>query len=183
MVCHFLVLSAPPYEVNETGWGEFEVIIELVFRDSKIKPVKLFHLLKLYPLDALPSEQTLQLDAPPVLYERYDELLFLEPQTAYMSEVFANFEDNPSDYPAFHSVTSTLTDNTEEEERLCLMKALDIVKKQLTEWNDTRERSQRMISILREELMAAPTVLESPSLTSSAIRGQRLPRSSMSPSL
>ena len=34
-----LVLTKPPYEVSETGWGEFEVVIKIFFVDTAEKPV------------------------------------------------------------------------------------------------------------------------------------------------
>ena len=35
-----LVLSKPPYEVNETGWGEFEIQIKVYFMDPVERPVR-----------------------------------------------------------------------------------------------------------------------------------------------
>lgn len=34
------VLVKPPYEVTETGWGEFEVVIKIYFNDPNERPVK-----------------------------------------------------------------------------------------------------------------------------------------------
>ena len=34
-----LVVMRPPYEISETGWGEFEVVIKIFFADSAEKPV------------------------------------------------------------------------------------------------------------------------------------------------
>ena len=34
------VCVKPPYEVKETGWGEFEIQIKIYFQDSSEKPVK-----------------------------------------------------------------------------------------------------------------------------------------------
>ena len=33
------VITRPPYEVGETGWGEFEIIIKVFFVDPSEKPV------------------------------------------------------------------------------------------------------------------------------------------------
>jgi len=33
------VVLKPPYEVTETGWGEFEVIIKIYFNDPTERPV------------------------------------------------------------------------------------------------------------------------------------------------
>ncbi len=40
-----------PFEIQEEGWGEFEINIKLFFQDPLEKPVDLFHPLKLYPSD------------------------------------------------------------------------------------------------------------------------------------
>ena len=34
------VLMKPPYEISETGWGEFEVVIKVFFVDPTEKPVR-----------------------------------------------------------------------------------------------------------------------------------------------
>lgn len=39
-VCIFiLVVTKPPYEITETGWGEFEIIIKIFFIDPNERPV------------------------------------------------------------------------------------------------------------------------------------------------
>ena len=35
----FSVVIKPPYEVTETGWGEFEIIIKIYFVDPNERPV------------------------------------------------------------------------------------------------------------------------------------------------
>lgn len=35
-----LVVMKPPYEISETGWGEFEVVIKIFFADPAEKPVE-----------------------------------------------------------------------------------------------------------------------------------------------
>jgi hypothetical protein len=42
-------ISRPPFEVTETGWGEFEVGIQIHFHDPSQPPVSVVHLLKLHP--------------------------------------------------------------------------------------------------------------------------------------
>lgn len=36
---YFVVVTKPPYEVTETGWGEFEIIIKIYFHDPNERPV------------------------------------------------------------------------------------------------------------------------------------------------
>jgi transcription initiation factor IIF auxiliary subunit len=35
------VITKPPYEVNESGWGEFEITIKIFFMDPQERPVSL----------------------------------------------------------------------------------------------------------------------------------------------
>jgi len=42
-------VTAPPFEVTEKGWGEFEVSIRIVWRDASEKALVFSHMLKLYP--------------------------------------------------------------------------------------------------------------------------------------
>merc|ERR1711991_114112 len=53
---HVRVVTKPPYEVVETGWGEFEIKIRVHFIDPKEKPVELFHHLTLFPPNGEPQQ-------------------------------------------------------------------------------------------------------------------------------
>lgn len=65
----------PPYEVHETGWGEFEILIQIYFHDTKEKKIDIYHLLQLYPKTPGASLSTKK----PVISEHYDEIIFNEP--------------------------------------------------------------------------------------------------------
>ena len=47
-----------PYEVMEKGWGEFEAVIDLHFRDPSEKPIELRHFVKLFHGNATSSQPT-----------------------------------------------------------------------------------------------------------------------------
>ena len=36
---HNIQNTKPPYEITETGWGEFEIIIKIFFIDPNERPV------------------------------------------------------------------------------------------------------------------------------------------------
>lgn len=36
------MVTKPPYEITETGWGEFEIIIKIFFIDPNERPVSSF---------------------------------------------------------------------------------------------------------------------------------------------
>lgn len=70
------VVLKPPYEVTETGWGEFEVIIKIYFVDPNEKPVTIYHLLKLFQ-----TESDIMMGKKNLVSECYDELVFQDPST------------------------------------------------------------------------------------------------------
>lgn len=71
-------LESPPFEVTETGWGEFEVQIKLYFvAEANEKPQNLYHGLKLHPYGADAESQRARKD--PIVSQHYEEVLFNEP--------------------------------------------------------------------------------------------------------
>ncbi|KAH3901412.1 related to Protein AF-9 homolog [Saccharomycodes ludwigii] len=52
-------IEQPPFEVTETGWGEFEINIKIVFQDgSNEKIINFYHLLRLHPYYMIPNVST-----------------------------------------------------------------------------------------------------------------------------
>ncbi|ORZ40595.1 yeats family-domain-containing protein [Catenaria anguillulae PL171] len=80
---HRRTSTHPPYEVNETGWGEFEVEISIHLKYSPdYKPVKLAHMLRLFPPDEDHHVQPSLVDPsrPGIMVtERLDEIIVTEP--------------------------------------------------------------------------------------------------------
>lgn len=38
------IVTKPPYEITETGWGEFEIVIKIYFHDPNERPVSIYFL-------------------------------------------------------------------------------------------------------------------------------------------
>ncbi|KAG0683538.1 NuA4 histone H4 acetyltransferase complex and the SWR1 complex subunit [Pichia californica] len=73
-------IESPPFEVTETGWGEFEIIIKIFFHtEGGEKNITLIHHLKLHPYDGIIS-----MDGK-VESVRYDEIVFNEPTESMFS--------------------------------------------------------------------------------------------------
>ncbi|PYI26660.1 putative histone acetyltransferase subunit [Aspergillus indologenus CBS 114.80] len=71
-------IEQPPFEVTETGWGEFEIQIKLYFvPESNEKPQTLWHSLKLHPYgdDAEGKKERREM----VTSQNYEEVVFNEP--------------------------------------------------------------------------------------------------------
>jgi YEATS domain-containing protein 4 len=75
-----------PFEIHQTGWGEFDIGIKIFFIDASERPIELLHSLKLHP-EAGQQASTKK----PVVSERYDEIVFSEP-----TEFFAMILDKGS---------------------------------------------------------------------------------------
>ncbi|PIN06134.1 Transcription initiation factor IIF, auxiliary subunit [Handroanthus impetiginosus] len=83
------IVDSPPFELSESGWGEFEIAITLHFHsDVTDKPLHLYHHLKLYPEDEAGPLSTKK----PVVVESYDEIVFSEPSEAF----FARVQNHPA---------------------------------------------------------------------------------------
>lgn len=71
-------VEQPPFEVTETGWGEFEIQIKLYFvPESGEKPQTLWHSLKLHPYG--PDAEAKRERREVVVSQNYEEVVFNEP--------------------------------------------------------------------------------------------------------
>ncbi|KAH8305454.1 hypothetical protein KR018_006127 [Drosophila ironensis] len=76
------IVVKPPYEITETGWGEFEVVIKIYFNDQSERPVTCYHILKLFQSPVVDGELTSSttMDTKKGLVsESYEEIVFQEP--------------------------------------------------------------------------------------------------------
>lgn len=80
-------MESVPFEVSETGWGEFQLGIRIVFHDPHQKPLSLVHHLKLYPTSEEAAAMQVR-SSRPVISEHYEEIIF-DPPTVTMAEVLA----------------------------------------------------------------------------------------------
>jgi len=73
------VQPGDPFEVHETGWGEFEITIKLYYTPESLeKPQTLYHHLTLHPYGTDEEKEKMRL-APSINAWQYEEQLFNEP--------------------------------------------------------------------------------------------------------
>jgi transcription initiation factor IIF auxiliary subunit len=106
-------IEQPPFEVTETGWGEFDVTIKVFFvAESNEKPLTFTHHLKLHPWPVDPilyHQPTLPGEPPnpaltghpapvlsPVHSWQYEEIVFTEPTESFYATLL---ENKPSPLP------------------------------------------------------------------------------------
>lgn len=88
-------IEAPPFEVTETGWGEFEVSIKLYFvPEANEKPQSMWHALKLHPYGPDADAQRERRD--PVLSQNYEEVIFNEPVEPFYDVLTAGAPQPPA---------------------------------------------------------------------------------------
>ena len=77
------MIEGPPFEVVETGWGEFEIAIKFYFvPESTEKPQTVWHSLKLHPYgDDIEGKKARRDTVKSICYE---EVLFNEPVDAFL---------------------------------------------------------------------------------------------------
>eukprot|EP00092_Neocalanus_flemingeri_P041451 GFUD01045137.1.p1 GENE.GFUD01045137.1~~GFUD01045137.1.p1 ORF type:complete len:232 (+),score=64.13 GFUD01045137.1:75-770(+) len=76
---HNRTVTKPPYEVTETGWGEFEIVIKIYFQDPVERPVTIHHILKLFQTGQDTDHDSLMKSQTNVVSEFYDEIIFQDP--------------------------------------------------------------------------------------------------------
>lgn len=137
------VVSKPPYDLSETGWGEFEIAIKIFFADPAEKPVTIFHLLKLFQTD--PAVVAGKRN---VVSEHYDELVFTDPtNTMY----YLLTTPKPLVPAVRHESTM---DYREMEERglSSLMAGQKKIKLEIQDLSDRLKMTKGAVQKLREQL-------------------------------
>jgi len=83
------IVTKPPYEVTETGWGEFEIVIKIYFQDPSERAVTIYHILKLFQHGQATDHNSLMQGKRTVVSELYDEIIFQDP-TQYIQPLLTS---------------------------------------------------------------------------------------------
>jgi len=128
------VVSKPPYEVTETGWGEFEVQIKIHFHDAAAeKPITVYHVLKLFHAQTGDSTSKAMVQGrTTVVSEFYDEIVFQDP-TQYMHTLLTT--TRPLTLSAYKHTT-----DFEERRNKNLVAVAEARKKVQSEISDLKEK-------------------------------------------
>jgi YEATS domain-containing protein 4 len=79
------VVTSAPFEVVEFGWGEFEINIQIFFKDPAVSSIKLHpHMLQLHPFDYDPTAMPRIIHTDPIVSEQYEEVLINSPPPAFL---------------------------------------------------------------------------------------------------
>ncbi|XP_049849109.1 YEATS domain-containing protein 4-like [Schistocerca gregaria] len=169
----YYILSSPPYQVEADGWEEFEVVIIISFVDPNEKPVKLFHMLKLFnPDGSYPKE------GGAVISERSSQITFTNPSEPIYRVLLTKKKQREK---------ATYQNQNEERVLETILRASDKVRSQIDllarEYEQASRRSveirkeiQRLLSKERTtdtgEIFQTKTTIDVPRGTSKDVEGQ-----------
>ncbi|OWB79627.1 hypothetical protein B5S32_g3856 [[Candida] boidinii] len=147
-------IESPPFEVNETGWGEFEISIKIFFiTESSEKNITLYHHLKLHPYSGytkLPNEDDLKKlnEVKRIESVLYDELVFNEPT----EKMFSVLTSKPGSLLPLKSTQKLkFSKQMERNELDRISYALNEIKKQhdekLSEFKELEKEKQEILNL------------------------------------
>jgi YEATS domain-containing protein 4 len=98
-----------PFELHETGWGEFEIAIKLYYvPESAEKPQTLYHHLRLHPYGRTEEEkEAMHLNGGQVISWSYEEQLFNEPYEPFYEILTSGAMPPSSPLPPNHNRSSS----------------------------------------------------------------------------
>jgi YEATS domain-containing protein 4 len=137
------VVEKPPFEITETGWGEFDILIVLYFTDPTEKPVELVHPLKLFARDGQPNQKN-----KPIISENYEEIVFYEPTVQFYNVL----KEHPQATPQFRTHTSETLTLEEQQELERLRYAQQKVKYEISQLITKYTEAARQVAQLRREI-------------------------------
>jgi len=73
------IVETPPFQVEEQGWGEFEINLRIFFQDTNERPLEMKHWLKLRPDDGEVVPTGVDYTKSPLVSETYEEIVFQSP--------------------------------------------------------------------------------------------------------
>ncbi|KAJ8669972.1 hypothetical protein QAD02_001231 [Eretmocerus hayati] len=136
------IVTKPPYELTETGWGEFEIVIKIYFHDPNERAVTLYHVLKLFQTTPEVSSGRNHLVA-----EFYDEIIFQDP-TALMQHLLNSAK------PLTNEVYKHETDIEARKEQAlkAILEAKTKIKAEVSEYKEKLKEAKEKIAKYKEEI-------------------------------
>ncbi|ODN01820.1 YEATS domain-containing protein 4 [Orchesella cincta] len=141
------IVTKPPFDITETGWGEFEIVIKIYFVDTVERPVTLYHILKLFETSKDPT-------APPIVKkyicsETYDEIVFMEP-TKLMMDILQGMKPIKPTWKPESDI-----EGKKQAAKQSITHAKSIVKSEIEELRNKLKISRSTIEDFKKKLMEA----------------------------
>ncbi|KAF8204596.1 yeats family protein [Pholiota molesta] len=167
-------VDKPPFELTETGWGEFEIQIRITFiAESGEKAISFYHHLKLHPWTESGEPEIPPLDVAmkmgPVHAWQYDEIVFHDPYQNFLTLLTAHPPTpipkskrkpvpyhlaNPSSFSASKGGTPEFNQDMEKEELERLEEARKSVASEQEKWRLLLIEKEKELEQLQKEVDA-----------------------------
>ena len=98
------IVEAPPFMVEEQGWGEFEIHARIYFQDTNERPLDVRHWLKLRPDEGDEAGAKVDYTKQPLVHEQFEEIQFVSPHEWFYEKLVkrgARTAVIPSGVPVF----------------------------------------------------------------------------------
>uniref|UniRef100_A0A914VCC3 YEATS domain-containing protein 4 n=1 Tax=Plectus sambesii TaxID=2011161 RepID=A0A914VCC3_9BILA len=143
------VCEKPPYEVTETGWGEFEITIRVFFTDPNEKPVSIYHYLRLFQPQVPLGNGKFK-----VVCEAYDEIIFQDP-SSYLLKMLkaAELSMKKQDYKRFQTDFLQKRKRTHE----LILEGRAEIRTEIDDLRESLKEADRLMQKYREEVEKAET--------------------------
>lgn len=133
------IVNKPPFELTETGWGEFDITMKVIFSDPNEKPLVITHLIKLFHCD-----HEIMMGHKSLVREIYDEMVFVDPSPSFYRCLMSRPSQNTLSYP-------TIPHETDFKE----------VKRQaLASIQDLNKKVTQAIEIYKKQLITRKEIIE-----------------------
>ncbi|CAH8626432.1 unnamed protein product [Dicrocoelium dendriticum] len=130
------VVHKPPFELTETGWGEFDITMKVVFTDPNEKPLVITHLIKLFHCD-----HEIMMGHKSLVREIYDEMVFVDPSHTFYRSLMSKSSLS----------TPTAPHETDFQELKC---------RTLASIQDLNIKVTRAIQLFRDQLTTSKEIVE-----------------------
>ncbi|CAH2246436.1 YEATS domain-containing protein 4 [Pararge aegeria] len=138
------IVTKPPYELTETGWGEFEIVIKIYFHDPNERPVTLYHILKLFQSPVSEGNSPI---GRALVSESYEEIVFQEP-TQLMQHLLSNVKPVTNGQWAHDTNFEDKKDKTLER----IVSAQAKVRNEISELKQKLQLAKETITKFKEEI-------------------------------
>lgn len=73
------IVEVPPFQVEEQGWGEFEIHLRIFFQDTNERPLDIKHWLRLRPDEDDEAANKIDYTKQPLVNEHFEDIVFHSP--------------------------------------------------------------------------------------------------------
>ncbi|KAG6812099.1 hypothetical protein H0H92_004399 [Tricholoma furcatifolium] len=169
-------IDKPPFEVSETGWGEFDIQIRINFiAECGEKAIMVYHHLKLHPWTATGEPEIppieVAMKAGPVHSWQYDEIVFHDPFQNFLNILTSHpvthlpkakrkpvpfHLANPASLEASKGGVPEFTAQMEREEAERLENARQSIITEQEKWREILIEKEKELERLQKQLAATP---------------------------